>query len=94
MEVLKEEMYIWFKLKPTTTERILKAFEVMIKYTETYLVEMDHFVKLIDGYHPLTIVAKSSILDVWQGFQYISHMCSITWLKPNLRQVRYFSPSG
>ena len=29
----------------------------MIKYTEAYLVEMDHFVKLIDGYHPLTIVA-------------------------------------
>ena len=33
---------------------------------------MVHITKIAEGYKPLTILAKCSILDVWQGSKYTS----------------------
>ena len=33
---------------------------------------MVHIAKIAEGYKPLTILAKCSILDVWQGSKYTS----------------------
>ena len=33
---------------------------------------MKHFEKLANGFHPLTISAKISILDIWLGSEYAS----------------------
>ena len=45
--------------------------------TEAYLRScqtsmMKYFPKIVKGFQPLTIFAKRSILDVWQGFKYPS----------------------
>ena len=33
---------------------------------------MVHIAKIAEGYKPLTILAKCSILDIWQGSKYTS----------------------
>ena len=33
---------------------------------------MEHFAKIVNGFQALTIFAKHSILDVWQGSEYVS----------------------
>ena len=35
---------------------------------------MEIFAKIVDGFQPLTILAKSSILDVWLGSEYVSRV--------------------
>ena len=32
---------------------------------------MEHFAKIVNGFQPLTIYAKSSILDLWEGSTYV-----------------------
>ena len=32
---------------------------------------MERFVKLVSRFYPLTISTKNSVLDVWQGSEYI-----------------------
>ena len=40
-------------------------------YSEPYqLSKMERFAKIINGFQPLTIFAKQSILDVWQDSEY------------------------
>ena len=34
--------------------------------------KMEYFAKVVNGWKPLTISLKSSILDVWQGAKYAS----------------------
>ena len=34
--------------------------------------KMEHFPKIVNSWKPLIIMAKSSILDVWQGSEYAS----------------------
>ena len=36
------------------------------------LSKMEFFVKKVNSFQPLTILAKSSILDIWQGSEYVS----------------------
>ena len=39
--------------------------------------KMEHFAKIGNGFYPLTIFAKRSILDIWQGSEYASGLfCS------------------
>ena len=33
---------------------------------------MECLIKKVNGFYPLTIFAKKSIFDVWQGFEYAS----------------------
>ena len=37
-----------------------------------HISQMELFVKLVSGFQSLTIFAKGSTLDVWQGFEYLS----------------------
>ena len=34
--------------------------------------KMKHFVEIVNGFQPLTIFPKHSVLDVWQGSEYVS----------------------
>ena len=40
---------------------------------------MERFAKIAEGFQPLTIFAKHSILDASQGFEYASVLCSSLW---------------
>ena len=37
-----------------------------------YKFKMELFVKLVNGFQPLPISAKSSILDIWHGSEYVN----------------------
>ena len=38
--------------------------------------KMERFAKIFNGFQPFTNFAKSSILDVWQAFEYTSEIFS------------------
>ena len=38
---------------------------------------MELFSKIVEGYKPLTMFAKWSILDIWQGSEYASEFSNI-----------------
>ena len=58
-------------LKPVFVTQKNKA------YSETYQTpKMELFVKIVDGWRPIAIFAKSSIWDAWQGSEYASR---VTW---------------
>ena len=40
--------------------------------------KLGFFSKVINGFHPWTIFSKSSILDAWNGFEYLSGEPEIT----------------
>ena len=42
--------------------------------------KMEPFGKIIKNFLRLTIFAKSSILDVWQGSEYASGIFSLSWM--------------
>ena len=49
----------------------------LIQLTEVYsepchTSKMEHFAKIVNGFQPLTILVKGSVLDVCQGFEYAS----------------------
>ena len=37
--------------------------------------------KIVNGFQPLTIFAKSTILDVWQGYEYTSENIALNGSK-------------
>ena len=37
-----------------------------------YTSKMELFSEIVNGFQPLTISTKSSVLDVWQGSEYVS----------------------
>ena len=37
-------------------------------------MERERFAKIVNGFYPLTIFGKYSILDVWQGSEYSSEL--------------------
>ena len=47
----------------------LRELEVYLEPCHTS--KMDRFAKIVNSYKPLTIFAKRSILDIWQGSEYI-----------------------
>ena len=59
-----------------------------IKNPDKYL-RWSYFVKIINGWKPITMFVKSSILDVWQGSEYTS-VVSLNLLETN----RYLSESA
>ena len=46
---------------------------------------MERLVNIVNGFKPLSIFARSSILDVWQGAEYASD--SGQWLKDNYNLI-------
>ena len=44
--------------------------------------EMERFVKIVNGFLPLTIFAKRFILDIWKGFEYATGTILKTYLEP------------
>ena len=59
--------------------------------TLSNISKMNLFPKIVNGLQPLTVSAKSPILDVWDGSQYLSIFCLVVW-KPNIvSSVRFFS---
>ena len=55
--------------------RTHKAVYAGGRYTKEYsklcqIYKMEFFTKIVNGFKPLTIVERNSILDVWQGFRY------------------------
>ena len=64
------------------------------KYPETYsetsqTSKMKLFAKIVNGFQPLTILAKSSSLEVWQGSEYASITYSIKSTKMTLEQCSW-----
>ena len=48
-------------------------------YSESFETsKMELFAKIVSDFQPLTILAKSSILDVWQDYEYASDVCYST----------------
>ena len=45
----------------------------------------ERFEKIVEGFEPLTIFAKSTIRDIWQGFKY-AKQCILP-LAPGMREV-------
>ena len=48
---------------------------------------MERFADVINGFQPLTIFAKHSILDVWQGSEYFSVLYKDCCLQDFLRNL-------
>ena len=40
--------------------------------------KMEYFAKIVNCHKPLTIFTKCSILDVWQGPEYVCESCSLS----------------
>ena len=38
---------------------------------------MEFFIKDVNGFYPSSILAKHSILDIWQGSEYVSEFTEI-----------------
>ena len=56
-------------------KHILKPVLVIHKTIEAYQTsKMELFVKIVDGWRPLAIFAKSTIVDIWQGSEYASRV--------------------
>ena len=59
-------------------------FDIFINFTEAFSVPcqismIEHFVKIVNAFYLLTIVAKPSIVDVWQGSQYVCLVMDINF---------------
>ena len=60
------------------TKNIIKC-QMSIENSEAYLEpcqtsKTDIFAKIINGFQSLTIFAKSSITDIWQGYENVSEI--------------------
>ena len=52
---------------------------------------MEHFAKTVNGFKPLIILAKISILDVWQSSDYASDNYEVPRQKPaTLLNLNFF----
>ena len=63
-------------------ELILQFYNLWTWVSETYwefcqTCKMERFAKIINGWKPLIIFAKRSILDVWQNSHYASESQSV-----------------
>ena len=55
-----------------------------VSYSETcQTCKMEYFAKIVNGFETLTIFAKRSVLDVWQGFEYASSSHQIFTISGN-----------
>ena len=50
---------------------------------------MEFYAKIINGFRPFTIFAKSSVLDVWEGFEY-SHSRNVFKDTVNYHNGQYY----
>ena len=62
---------IKIKLRLFLTILLVQKAEAYLKSCQTSRMEL--LVKIVNGWKPLSIFAKSSILDVWHGFEYASN---------------------
>ena len=61
--------------------RFWEKLQILQKLTETILTsKMELFTKIVNDGSPLTIFAKSFILDVYVGFEYVSALL-LTWIR-------------
>ena len=56
------------------------------KYSELWqITKVERFAKIVNGFQSLSISAKHSMLDIWQGFKYASVYKSFQLFKsPNI----------
>ena len=70
-----EETKIWIQYEAmysTMQFLFLKIKHVRVCRTLCQTSKMESFPKLVNGFHPLTVFVKQSILDVWKGSEYAS----------------------
>ena len=61
-----------------------------MRVSETYseasqAPKMELFAKILEGFQPLTVFEKNSVLDVWLGSEYASEYTTTTGLKETLQ---------
>ena len=48
-----------------------KGYGVIIPADDVTKSKVEWFVKIVNGFYQLTLFTKLSILDIWQGFEYV-----------------------
>ena len=81
-----ENTWIFLKCLHEKTQPISKAYSV-----HRQISQMEFYARIVNGFQPLTIFAKSSIEDVWLGSEYASALSQVTPIRsPFWSELKFF----